>query len=287
MNKASKRHHYLPEFYAKGFLGEDKKFYVYDKLKDTIRKKKVSPKEVFYEWNRNTVSADNGSTDVMEDYYSRLDSECAKAIQELRDKPNEGGIHTVETISLLRFFIINLFWRVPKSDFAALNYFDKAKITFTDKETGEIIEKPELEEKLKSDPNHLKLIRPNFPNEIIMNIAKPKKGKSNSQLFEFEEEYFLIGDYPILFKKTPSQVDELLNGDFILPISSKRIYRTTEGKLELNFSFDNAVDFNALLIEQSEYYICGPNKEYLEKCVKYWKLMKSQGILWYLPRKLF
>lgn len=128
MNNSSERHHYIPKFYAKGFLGEDKKIYVYNKLEDRISKKKVSPKEVFYGWDRNTISSKRGRTDAIEDYYSRLDTDCAKAIQELRDKPNEEGIQTVEMIGLLRFFVINLFWRIPKSDFAALDYLSRAKL---------------------------------------------------------------------------------------------------------------------------------------------------------------
>lgn len=286
MNNLSERHHYIPKFYAMGFLDEDKKFYVYDKLRDSIRNKKVSPKEIFYEWNRNTVSSEKGRTDAIEDYYSRLDSECANLIQKLRDKPNEEGILTEETISLLRFFVINLFWRIPKTDFAATDYLSRTKINFIDNKTGEVVEKPELEEKLKSDSNYLKSIRPKVPLETI-NLARPKKGSSTSQLFGFEKDIFLIGDYPILFNMEPSGVDELLNGDYLFPISSKRIYRITEKKMELSFSFQNAVTFNALLIEQSEYYICGPDKDYLEKSIKYWKTMKSTGMLWHLPIMLF
>jgi hypothetical protein len=205
----------------------------------------------------------------------------------LRDKPNEDGVQTEEIISLLRFFIINLFWRIPKTDFTAIDYLSRAEITFTDRETGKIVENPELEKKLKFDLNNLKLVRPNFPLEIIKNIAKPRKGSITSQLFGFKKDVFLIGDYPIIFKTPPSEVDELLNGDYILPISSKKIYRATEEELDLIFFSDNAVDCNALIIEQSEFYVCGPDKEYLEKCIKYWKMIKSLGIIGSLYGKLF
>ncbi|MPR32663.1 DUF4238 domain-containing protein [Salmonirosea aquatica] len=287
MNNLSERHHYIPKFYAKGFLDEDKKFYVYDKYKDEVKKKKTSPKEIFYEWNRNTISSRSGSIDLIEDYYGFLDSDCAEVIRNLREKPNEDGIQTDETIALLRFFIISLFWRVPKSDFAAIDYFSRAKTTFIDTETGEIVDKTELEKKIKSDPNYLKFLRPNFSLEIIKNVAISNKSSSTSQLFGFNKDIFLTGDYPILFRKMPSQVDELLNGDYILPISSKRIYRITKKKIEMTFSLENAIDFNALLIEQSKFYVCGPDRDFLEKCIRYWKAVKSNGILWNLPNSLF
>lgn len=54
----SKRHHYLPQFYIKGFVGNDGKVAVYNKEKDKIDKIRKSPKQLFYEYNRNTFEID-------------------------------------------------------------------------------------------------------------------------------------------------------------------------------------------------------------------------------------
>lgn len=285
-NNQSRKHHYLPIFYIKGFLDQENKFFRYDKVNDQISSKRITPSQIFFIWNRNTVKSPLGSTDAIEEFYSKLDSECAEVIHEFRDKPNTEDLQTDQNIALLRFFIINLFWRIPKFDHLAQAYLDQSEITFWDKTTGLQVENLELEMKLRSDPNHLITYRPTFTFEMIKNLSRSRKGIVSSQLYGFKKDIVLIGDHPILFKNSPSQ-QELLSGDFIIPISSRRVYRLTSEDLGLNFAVENVLQLNALIIEQSVRYICGPDKEFLEQCVEYWKQIKSKGILFFLNEQLF
>lgn len=43
----TKRHHYLPEFYIKGFLNSNGKVFVYDKHKKAFNPNEQSPKQFF------------------------------------------------------------------------------------------------------------------------------------------------------------------------------------------------------------------------------------------------
>jgi len=275
MNKISERHHYIPKFYIKGFLNSSGKLYVYDKVKDEIKKNTFSPKQIFFEWNRNNVSSKNYETNILEDFYSLLDFKSAKTIQKLRDQPNKEGLLTDDIFGSLRFFILNLFWRIPKNDVANFIYYYKST------------KNSKMDDKFKFDPRVIKCVTASFPFEITKNFPDQKRGKIKYQLFEFEKDTFLIGDYPILFKKKPSIVDELIYEDYILPISSKRIYRSTEENMSLSFSQIDIASFNALIIDQSEHYICGPDKVQLEQSIENWKFVKFIGQLPYLSQKLF
>ena len=53
-NTASKRHHYLPRYYLKGFTNSDNRFFVYDKEEERIFVS--SPGAAFFENNLNTVT---------------------------------------------------------------------------------------------------------------------------------------------------------------------------------------------------------------------------------------
>jgi len=276
VNKISERHHYIPEFYTKGFLNNDGKLYVYDKVKDEIRKNAVSPKQIFFEWNRNSFMTDRGEENgMLEDLYSKLDCHFAKIIQEFRDKPNSKELLATDNIALLRFFIINLFWRIPKNDISTSVYHCRS------------VKNSEFDEKLKYDHNFIKIMRPQFPFHIIRNFANQERRNCRYQLFEFKKGNFLIGDCPIVFKTEPKKVDEFIYGDYIIPISSKRVFRASEDDLELSFSFENTVILNAIIIDQSENYVCGPNKVFLEQSIKYWRFIKSTRQLPYLSKKIF
>ncbi len=50
----SKRHHYLPQFYLRGFTDNKGEFYVFDKQTEEIRKS--NPLNSFFENHRNTAN---------------------------------------------------------------------------------------------------------------------------------------------------------------------------------------------------------------------------------------
>jgi len=68
----SQRHHYLPEVYLKGFTGNDGQLAVYDIRKKELKKGRFSPKQVFFEWNRNTFEIHSEKTDFLEISYRNI-----------------------------------------------------------------------------------------------------------------------------------------------------------------------------------------------------------------------
>lgn len=80
----SSRHHYLPQFYLKGFTDDDGKFYVFDIKNQRLKSKKLLPKQVFFERNRNTFVIGEEKTDFLESQiYKLIDNTNSKAFQKI------------------------------------------------------------------------------------------------------------------------------------------------------------------------------------------------------------
>lgn len=280
MNKPSERHHYLPEFYIKGFTNNEHKLFVYDKRKDIIKKKQFSPKQIFFEWKRNTINSKGLKDDALEDLFGSSDSGYAELINEMRNEPNGKNLLSSNNTELLVHFVIHLYARNPKNDFLFSIGLDKTSMNFKNRKTGKKIENIYLENKLKDNLSYYKLWKATIPSQIFKEFLHIGI-RFKQQLFEFEN-VFLIGDYPVLFKD-----DSLTSGDFIFPICSNRIYRRGKENLKLNFSLTDATNFNALLIDQSESYICGRDKKYLKLSISYWKYLKFSGQLSFLAKEIF
>jgi Protein of unknown function (DUF4238) len=287
-DKSSTRHHYIPAFYSKGFTNRSGFFYVYDKQADEISKKERSPKSIFFENDRNTIVLDK-ETSILEDlFFKELDNRLKVAIENLREKPNCVELLSNENSADVDLFVLNLFWRVPKTDFAFDRYFREAKIVFTSSD-GNNVSDEILENRLKNDESYKKIQRAFLPVMFLRSYLDATKNKSKLyyQLFEKAEDCFLIGDYPMIFSRTPSTVEDLFGIDYYLPISSNRLYYSGQKERELKFDYDKVGRLNVVIIDQSHRYVCGPDFDYLKKCVDYYKALKTHGFLFNARQKVF
>lgn len=269
----SARHHYIPQFYIRGFINDESILYVYDKRNDKIWDREISPKGIFYDWHRNTIIYKDQSSSIIEDYwFKNIDNECKKIIINLRESKNKESLHNIENVSKLLFFLIHLFWRIPKTDIL-IEYLFKNNDN-------------------KNQDNFdigKKLERINLPNVIIMEVTQKKvSGRLCSRLFDKGKDLFLIGDYPMLYNRHPKNLNDILNQDVIIPISSKRLHSISfKSEMNLNFSFEMAIYLNILIIDQSERYVCSPNKEFLIEIIKRYKMFNKLKSFDYIRDELF
>lgn len=263
--KISSRHHYIPQFYIKGFTNDVGITYVYDKKNDKIWERQIRPKGIFYDWDRNTIYNENDSTSIIEDFWFKtIDNECSDLIEKYRESENTESIHNIDNASKMQFFLIHLLWRLPKFDFAFDYLFENAKKTDSN---GEVIK---FDSDYKKD-GFKKLERLLLPNKIIKQITSRKiSGGYYSKLFEKSGDVFLLGDYPMLYRFEPNSFEDIIIKEVLLPISSKRLYFLSR-KSELYFDFSRVSTLNTLIIQQSIRFVCSPDKEFLEKSVEYYK----------------
>ena len=126
--KQSKKHHYLPRKYLKGFTDKNNGFWVYDKKEKKIFKS--SPDSTFFENNLNTINFSNQeSSDFLEDLYTNLENQSWKSFDRIISSNKNNPIQDLDKMNLL-FFLLCLHQRLP----ANKNYIQKIsnKLNFGD-----------------------------------------------------------------------------------------------------------------------------------------------------------
>lgn len=119
MEEISKRHHYLPQFYIKNFCNNDGCIYINNKdnEKNYDNVRKMYPREIFFEKNRNTYEINEKQSDVIEKLYGYLENMIAPYLDILKNNHLDGiNTMTVETLRNLIFFGYLTKWRIPKND---------------------------------------------------------------------------------------------------------------------------------------------------------------------------
>lgn len=272
LKKSSSRHHYIPQFLIKGFTNSDGLLYVYDKHKDKILKRQLPPKSIFYQPDRNTVEINSTTkSSIIEDLlYFMMDNKTSKVIQQYQTQELAEIDFKSEDTAILLFFLISLFWRIPKTDYAAEDLIVRSTIIASGID-------PEI---LRNDPTYKKLTRAGIFSHHVDEIVKfGNRENKRFNIHQSEKPIFVIGDYPFLFKKQPTKFREFDDIDTLFAISSKRIYSSTNESLN-NFSTINSFGYNAAIINQSVKYVACSDFEILEESVNYYKELKEIGIIY-------
>jgi hypothetical protein len=121
MENKSSRHHYIPVFFIKRFCNSEGKLFVNDKSNennyDNISIK--VPKSLFFEWDRNTFDINNGDKNIIEKFYSSLESKISPIYDNLYNLSETNSLTnniTVETLRYLIFLGYLTKWRLPIYD---------------------------------------------------------------------------------------------------------------------------------------------------------------------------
>lgn len=285
-SKLSFLHHYIPQYYIKGFTGGDGMLSVYDKQRDEIKKGRKGSKGVFFEKDRHTISFDDMKTSMIEDkFFADVDTQHAPHIKYLRE--HDDALTLPDTEGSIASFVVDLFWRNPLSDYAFENLFSQSTIKFTDPLTGEMAENAELEKRYKADPVQFKIEKSKMFLTAMNDILKDRiSGSSWSSTWTFSDTQLLIGDYPMLFEGTPSTHKDLFTMNYILPVSSRKVYISCNKKVQ-RVTLKDAHLLNALIIDQSKKMVCCADPELLKNCVAYYKLLKQKIFLPAMKKILF
>ena len=279
MKKESSRHHYIPEFLIKGFTNTNRKVFVYDIEKDEIQSKQKSPKSIFFEWDRNTFKTNDGKElSVIEDIlYKHWDNQASTLIQKFQNnKLTDLSLLSDDNIANFIMFTVQLFWRIPYTDFAVSDLIQNMNLDIKD------------DVELKNYEPFQKHQRTLLYKETLKemeNLERKRKG-FYAKIFELEKDIFVIGDCPTVYNQTPSTFDHLFDLDNMIALSANRIFTNSMTEFE-HFGFGRAIEYNYFVISQSKRYVCSGEKKILEESVKYYKKVKQLYIDRELKNKLF
>lgn len=276
----SKKHHYLPRFYLNGFTDNQNEFYVFDKVKEKIRKSK--PDNSFYEKYRNTAYGKDrvAKTNILEDMYARYDNRASMVFKEVRNSKLNDPVLTPHNLTILRLFIINLFWRIPSHDklldfLIDTNSFKELGFEFVNKSNEGSVGK-DFEEDLKKIEAWRKMYRVIVPH-LSSRKEFQKANYENWKLMYRPQEYNITGDNPIVmysFKDFSS-----LNEELLFPISKNITLCNTKKKIPSSLPPKFNLLTDVLILLNSKRFVCCLDKTYLELIVnKFYSKAKGKGI---------
>lgn len=274
----SSRHHYIPVFLLNGFLNSDKKIYVYDKKRDKIINKPKPPKSIFFETERNSFYIKNQKSSVVEDvFYKMIDNKTSKVIKKFQTQSIKDLTFEYEDEDAILFFLITLFWRIPKTDDTYRTVIENSKLYLGNLE----INVSELDNGFKK-MHRASLFQFQMDQMIKDGIKSPKYVNIHKK----KNEMFLIGDFPIVFRKLPENFSEFDNLDKLFALSSSTLYSSTNRGMK-EFTTEQCIKYNLCVIHQSNHYAASSDLKLLEHCVDTYKRAIKAGIIENMNESVF
>lgn len=266
MNNTSWRHHYLPEFYLKGFTNQDGKFKIFDVPRQLFIKngKDFSTESYFFEEDGNTIHTDRGTDDFIENRFSEVDNRVGDLFNKLRNALTDTRFGlTEDDMPALQHFVSVLYWRIPSN-------YDQIKKLISERElhefglliksrdTNEVVRNEGLENKIRNDPNFfkaIKLILPYITYKTFLDCNTPL----HIQTFP-EQLPALCSDNPVIFKN-PNP--DIYYDDFIFPLTHTHVF--IRGNKINNIDLRHIkIAIDQILLKQAKQYVSCTDMKYVE-----------------------
>jgi hypothetical protein len=262
----SKRHHYIPQFFIKGFAGEDGLLSVFNKKNGRLEERK-SPKQIFFEWNRNTFSLNGEDIDFVEKLYQHREDKFSRTYKKIIENQESIELPAYE-LMLIMYFITELHWRVPNQDDESEEYIKNLTPTnsilrIKDKDTGENVP-IEVFNRIVNEPGFLKASKLMRATEDLADILK-NVSIHNWKLYYVapnNPQLHLLSDNPVILKENNNP--NILKSELIFPLSKGKTIYHTNGKALKVIPAEYRLNVDVLAFIQAEKYVCGSNAQYLE-----------------------
>jgi hypothetical protein len=271
----SKKHHYLPRHYLKGFTDKEGGFFVYDKC--TTKIFPTAPDAAFFENDLNTVELpDGGFSDFLEGLYTGIENQSWGPLDKIRSSSFDAPIEPLDKMHLF-LFLSFLHWRLPsniklaeklsKEFFNGDNDLDYFKLL---SKTGETVPK-EVVERIRTSPAFKKTARSIVP---FAPFFKDKDWWHSIDDWRFiysgdQGKWFIVGDNPIVAHGNNDHDPVNCLKEFIFPVSGNILlvagYKHTGKTLPPDF----AVQYGIGIIERAQRFVACQNKAFLEALIKH------------------
>ena len=285
----TKRHHYIPEFFIKGFTGDDKMVSIFNRETGKLDNNRKSPKQVFFEWNRNTVNINGEDNDYIEKLYQFGETKFSETYRTIIGNQESFQFKDFEKLHLI-YFISELHWRVPNQDIEFLNHLNRINsedsiLQIRNKNSGENISQKLYSELIKNPPisEAFKMIKAMEDFEGILKDVKIEDWKLYSVGIN-NPQLNLLSDNPVIMRDSKSNI---LKSELIFPLSKGETVYHTNGKILNEIPAENRMKVDVLAFLQSKKFVCGPKPEYLKDISEYAKFYDTEEKIGKLKENVF
>ncbi|MCR8556997.1 DUF4238 domain-containing protein [Mucilaginibacter sp. BJC16-A38] len=258
------KHHYLPQFYLKGFANEQGKFLIYAIANGRFKGggKWFSPASHFFLENDNIAQTDGWADDYLEAIYSANESRYARILEKIK-VVNEGFGLDNQDVVWLNYFAGELFWRVPSqreviNSATSLDQLNQLGVAVIDRRTMKQVDPDQFAAWVQADPSYFKRLRNVLPATNYWNLLDcnwPCTVKTFTDPFPA-----ICSDSPVILRH-PEKADAFLD-DLIFPLTPNKVFfriRHMRGIFAPNIKFY----IDMLMVLQAREYVCCVDTEYL------------------------
>lgn len=279
-NNRSKKHHYLPRHYLKGFVDSRNSFFVYDKRNDRIIDKPLTPDVTFFENNLNTVIFPQGElSDFLENLYTKIENQSWGPLDNIRGSNRKTQIQLLDKMHLF-LFLLFLHWRLPSNIehveklskyFFVKDYKDLSYFTIKSK-SGESIS-TEIIDEIKNSSAFKKSSKLILPFAPFFNSSWVEKLKNWRFLYTGDgDNWHLVGDNPIITKGNNDHDPMNCLSEFVFPVSGNILLVNINKPINKDLSPDFVIQFNISIIERAQRFVACQNKDFLKALIEKYKL---------------
>lgn len=241
-----KKHHFVPEFYQKGFLSEDGELYAYKKTYGSL--KSWNPSQILYEKHLHTISIKNQKTLILEEFYSQIEGEFSKYVALLKANIENTNLlanlgKDGDFIRLAKLLVAIQFWRTPCKKKLAIEYSSRLLALYDDSDD-------EIKEMLGYDRKFVKFISKRAKKDdsikVVQFLLLPllsfdlSKNTLNIKLFKAPKgKVFFSSDRPVVY----DDIEKLFSfKSFLFPFSKDLLLLGMEKDIEsLNINTINLI----------------------------------------------
>jgi hypothetical protein len=274
MKGRSRKHHYLPRHYLRGFTDRAGSFFVYDKASGKIFRS--SPDAAFFENDLNTVAFPDGKqSDLLESLYAQVEREAWHSLDNIRRSHPDIPISVRDRMHLF-FFLSFLHWRLPAN--AAFVEGLSQRFFGQEKELGFF--------KLKS------MKGANIPQGVIDEIRTSTAWKKFSKVilpfapffagdswwqgltnwrFLYAADgnsWYVVGDNPIVTRGCNDHDPSACLKDFVFPVSGRILLIAGGEHLAQMLPAEFTVQYGVAVIERAQRFVACHNKSFLEALIR-------------------
>ncbi|MBB1308574.1 DUF4238 domain-containing protein [Pseudoalteromonas sp. SR41-8] len=262
----SKKHHFIPQFYIKGFSDQNSDVFLFNKEYKTIGKSPKKPSQIFYEHDLYTLNQSGETSLLIEDSYGQLENMFAKVVLKLEECSNESLSELLNMKEFSNFLIMMMsvqYWRNPNQTIKAnilaadlVNIYEQSLeknrevIPFTRKDIKFY--------KKKCKNKAMQKFIQFFVLPVITFKFHPEQLKGFSFLVSEPGNDFLCSDNPVIIDSIDAEFN--FEGGAFFPIS--KTYALSNKK------FQGMGEVDELLLLNAKKKVIGSSKERLQSLLK-------------------